>query len=153
MADDLDSVLQLANLYGDVSDAIIGIATAQQKAGTITMVEFNQAFQDGMAIRQRGVDMFASASHQLARTIASDADIAALTTATTGLKSQLIKLQTTETAIAVALKVLTALGTVAAAIVDPTHVTAGAALGAVAAAAQGIASAVQPSQSSTGSGT
>lgn len=137
----VDSIFRLAQAYEETAGEIIDLALAQQRAGLLSQSEFNQVYQDYMSIMQRARDMYYGASHQLAQSIATEADVAALSTATDDLKKTLTGLQTTEKAISIALKVLTVVGTVAAAVLDPTHVSVAAAAASIATAAQGIAAA------------
>jgi hypothetical protein len=124
----IDAVFALAQTYEDIAQKVF--AFAQQQLSN-DQPAFNQVYRNYLTIMQKAQDMYYSVSHAEAVAVASSTDIEAIGQATKKLQDSLSKLTKTQKAIALSLSTVTVIGTVAAAIVDPTHVSAGAAVGAI----------------------
>jgi hypothetical protein len=126
--DQVQAVFSLAQQYEDVAQNIFEFAQQQLENDPTT---FNQVYKNYLTIMQKAQDMYYSVSHAETTVVASGDDIKAIASATKKLKDSLSALNAAQKAITVSLKALAVVGTVTAAIVDPTHVSAGAAVSAI----------------------
>ncbi len=124
----IDAIFALAQRYEEVAQEIFAFAQHQLSHD---QPAFNEVYKNYLSIMQRAHEMYYSVSHARAATAASGVDIRKIDDATNALQAALSALTNEQKAVDLSLEALAVVGTVAAAIVDPRHVSATAAVGAI----------------------
>jgi hypothetical protein len=121
--------IALAQSYRRSATSLLDEGHARLQAGRLSQDGFNHLFGDYLAILQKAVDVNNAAAHGLAEGIRPVLE--AVESASTQLERKLAALTRTEDLISVSVKLLAAMGAVAAAVFAPTPATAAAAAAAI----------------------
>ena len=138
--DEIQKILDLGHKYELIAANTFSRAQKQCKHGS---PKFNQAYHDYVSTMHNVQDMYYKMAHDLTQSVVSGEDLNKIVGATQDLQDKLDQLQGIESGIAISLDILSVAVTVTAAVVDPTHLSAGAAVVAVINLGKAISAAVK----------